>query len=205
MAMFSDGTSPVPSPATSPTESATSQPGPQLIPDGFPLAVGMEPDSGDFDRSDPSRDAEGVGEVEMCGRVVWPVEGAAGGSDRLVTHVEGPEYYDAREVVAYADSEVALNAMAPIRRAAKDCRSDETEVWTPLETDTGHDTVTMGLSYTEGLGSSVFQLTRVGSAILLVMTYGEGSLESLPRQAREVTGITEQIAPAMCAFTAAGC
>lgn len=205
MAIFSDGTSPVPSPTTSPTESATSQPGLEVIPEDFPLALGMQEDGGDFDRSDPSRDTDRVGEVAICGRVVWPLEGAAGGTDRLVTHVEGPEYYDGRELIAYADSEVALNAMAPIRRAAQDCRDIDERVWTPLEADTGYDSVTMGLTYTEGLGSSVFQFTRVGSAILLVTTYGEGSLESLPRQAREVTGITEQIAPAMCAFSETGC
>ena len=78
-------------------------------------------------------------------------------------------------------------------------------MWTVLERDTGYDTVTMGLTYDNGLGSSVFQVTRVGSARLMVSTYGEGSLSSLDQQADQVTGTTEKIVPAMCAFTKTGC
>jgi hypothetical protein len=95
--------------------------------------------------------------------------------------------------------------MAAIRRAAQDCRSVDNEVWTVLDRDTGYDTVTMGLTYADGLGSSVFQVTRVGSARLMVQTYGEGSLASLDRQADEVTGTTNQIVQSMCAFTKTGC
>ncbi len=173
-----------------------------VIPDDFPLAAGMVEDGGDYTRTGPTRDGDGVGEVEMCGRVVWP---GAAGRDRLVTHVEGPEFSDARELVVFADSDAALGAMAPVRKAARECRGTGNQVWTPLEEETGWDSVTMGLSYDDGLGSSVFQLTRVGSAVLVVTTSGEGSLQSLPDQGADVTDDTAAIAPAMCAFTAAGC
>lgn len=43
----------------------------------------------------------------MCGRVVWPVAGA---DARLVTHVNGPEYADSRELLVFADSGAALAA-----------------------------------------------------------------------------------------------
>lgn len=46
---------------------------------------------------------------------------------------------------------------------------------------------------------------RVGSARLMVSTYGEGSLASLEQQADEVTGTTEEIVPAMRTFTKTGC
>ena len=78
-------------------------------------------------------------------------------------------------------------------------------MWTVLARDTGYDTVTVGLTYDDGLGSSVFQVTRVGSARLMVQTYGEGSLASLDEQADGVTGTTEQIVRSMCAFTKTGC
>jgi hypothetical protein len=55
------------------------------------------------------------------------------------------------------------------------------------------------------VGSSVFQVPRVGSARLVVSTYGEGSLASLDRQADQVTGTTGKIVPAMCVFTRTGC
>ena len=50
-----------------------------------------------------------------------------------------------------------------------------------------------------------FQVTRVGSARLMVQTYGEGSLAWLDEQADGVTGTTEKIVPAMCVFTKTGC
>lgn len=65
--------------------------------------------------------------------------------------------------------------------------------------------MTMGLTYDDGLGSSVHQVTRVGSARLMVQTYGEGTLTSLDRQADEVTATTDQIVQAMCVFTKTGC
>ena len=101
--------------------------------------------------------------------------------------------------------DAAVEAMTEVRRAARDCRRSGIQVWTVLPRDTGYDTVTMGLTYADGLGSSVFQVTRVGSARLMVQTYGEGSLASLDRQADEVTGTTNQIVQSMCAFTKTGC
>jgi serine/threonine protein kinase len=119
--------------------------------------------------------------------------------------VLGPEYYDGRELVVHADADAAVEAMTEIRRAARTCRRSGNQVWTVLARDTGYDTVTMGLTYDDGLGSSVFQVTRVGSARLMVQTYGEGTLASLDRQADEVTGTTNQIVRSMCAFTKTGC
>jgi hypothetical protein len=49
------------------------------------------------------------------------------------------------------------------------------------------------------------EIPRVGSARLLVNTYGEGSLASLDGQADEVSATSENILPAMCVFTKTGC
>ena len=95
--------------------------------------------------------------------------------------------------------------MAVIREAAQECRHIDHQVWTVLDRDTGYDTVTVGLTYDDGLGSSVFQVTRVGTARLMVQTYGEGSLASLDEQADGVTATTGTIVPAMCVFTKTGC
>ncbi len=65
--------------------------------------------------------------------------------------------------------------------------------------------MTTGLKYDDCPGSSVSQLTRVGSARPMLSTYGEGSLASLDQQADQVTETTEPIVPAMCAFTKTGC
>lgn len=209
LAAFDDGTAtstedsePVES---DPVESETEPAGPTQVPDGFPLDAGLPEDGGDFEVEEPSGDGEGVGELEMCGRVVWPIGGTAGGTRRLATSVLGPEYFDGRELLVHADAQVASTAMTAIRQAAQDCRTSGNQVWTVLDRDTGYDTVTMGLSYTDGLGSSVFQATRVGSARLMVQTYGEGSIDSLDTQADEVTATTMQVVAAMCVFTRTGC
>lgn len=193
-------------PGTEPSSEPSSEPtsGP-AVPADFPLAAGLPDDGGDFRVSPPSRTGEGVGEVEMCGRVVWPVDGTAGGTRRLATSAVGPEYFDGRELVVHADEEVAANAMAVLRQAAQDCRTSGNQVWTLLDSDTGHDTVTVGLTWTDGLGSQVFQVTRVGSARLMASTYGEGSLAGLDEQAAGVTATTQTIVPAMCVFTKTGC
>ena len=189
------GTPETPEP-TEPTE-------PTEIPVDFPLDVGLPEDGGD-DAVTPPTDDVRMDPVDMCGRDVWPAADAAS-TRHLYSFVLGPEYYDGRELVVHADAGASVEAMTEVRRAARDCRRSGNQVWTVLPRDTGYDTVTMGLTYADGLGSSVFQVTRVGSARLMVQTYGEGTLASLDRQADEVTGTTNQIVRSMCAFTKTGC
>ncbi|KQV65023.1 hypothetical protein ASC64_15130 [Nocardioides sp. Root122] len=192
-------------PAPGPSGSATTEPRGPEIPEDFPLAVGFDADNADNEVDAPSPDGDGLGELEMCGRVVWPQPETSGGLRRLVAGVSGPEYHEWRELFVHDDAALAEAPMAVLRRVATECDHERNLVWTVLDRDTGHDTVTVGLTYADGLGSSVFQVTRVGSARLLVGTYGEGSLASLDEQADGVTGTTEQIVPAMCAFTKTGC
>ncbi len=179
--------------------------GTAAIPSDFPLAAGLPEGDEETEVSAPSADGDGVGEVEMCGQVTWPADDTGGGTERLATSALGPEYFDGRELLVHADADAAVDAMTAIRRAARECRTFDNQVWTRLERDTGYDTVTMGLTYDDGLGSSVLQVTRVGSARLMVQTYGEGSLASLEAQADAVTGTTKTIVPAMCVFTRTGC
>ena len=195
-----DASTAVPAP-TAPTAPTSLE----QIPDDFPLAEGLPRDDTDVEVSAPSPDGDGMGEVEMCGTVVWPAGGSGDAPARLVTSAHGPELFMGRELLAYRDVDTALAAIRPIRRAARSCRSVDHQVWTRLDRDTGWDSVTVGLTYDDGLGSSVFQLTRVGSALLMVATYGEGSLDSLGGQADDVTTTTGSIAPAMCAFAEDGC
>ncbi|WP_210650334.1 hypothetical protein [Nocardioides sp. SYSU D00065] len=201
--------SPVPVAGTatpSPDSTATPSPDSTATPADFPLAAGMVEDGGDVEVSPPSADGDGVGEVEVCGRVVWPhSDASAPAIRRLVTTAIGPEYADARELLVHRDAAAATAAVEAVREAAASCRTSETQVWTPLERDTGHDTVTVGLTFDQGPGSAIFQVTAIGSATLLVHTYGEGTLASLDAQADEVTATTAEIAPAMCAFTETGC
>lgn len=177
---------------------------PQSVPADFPLTVGLADDGGDYTATSPSADGDGVGAVAVCGEDVWPPSASAGAIERLVATSRGPEFFEGRELIVHTDSEVAEAVLARVR-AAQGCGRFDNQVWTAFGSDTGHDSLTLGLSWSDGLGSSVFQWTRVGSAVLLVATYGEGSIDSLPAKARGVTSTTRELARAMCAFTVAGC
>lgn len=205
MGVFGDAPITTGEPTDEPPEEPSEAAAPTEIPADFPLAVGLPADGGDVRVSPPSPDGDGIGEVEMCGQVVWPQRETPGGLRRLVASAAAPEHHEWRELVAHAGPEQASATMDVLREAVAECRTDRNLVWTVLERDTGHDTVTVGLTYSDGLGSSVFQVTRVGSARLLVSTYGEGSLASLDGQADEVTGTSQKILPAMCVFTKTGC
>ena len=122
------------------------------VPADFPLAVGLPRGDGDTRVSAPSPDGDGLGEVEMCGRVVWPQRETPGGLRRLVASALAPEDYEWRELVVHADADHAGAAMEVLRQATAECRGSANLVWTVLERDTGHDTVTVGLTYSDGLG-----------------------------------------------------
>ncbi len=201
MAVFDDDRAPTPDPAT---QESASAPGGPLIPRDFPLAVDMPSDGGDFQVEAAAPASEVFDGVTVCGKDVWPVTGTAGGTDRLVTTALGPEWFDVRDLVAYADHEVAQDVMATLRRA-RTCDDFDNQVWHTLAGDTGYDSVTYGLSYSDGLGSSTFQWTRVGSAVVLVMASREGTAEGLAGHARELTATSRQIASQMCTFSVAGC
>lgn len=171
-----------------PEESMTVPP----LPEDLDLTTGLPADGGDFDVTPQAPDGEGAGTLTMCGRVVWPI-GAEGDVRRLAVAASGPEWFEGRELLVHADAATAVGVLEPARYAVEHCRRFDHQVWTPLEEDTGRESITMGLTYTDGLGSSVLQLTRVGAAVLLVTTSGEGTVDSLPRQAAGVTATTRRL------------
>lgn len=173
------------------------------VPADFPLDVDLPADDGDHTIVPPSPDADGVGEVEVCGTGVWPVGPT---QSRLATTAHGPERVDARELVVLADAEAAATVLPRVRSVVEACvDAPAHQVWTLHEADTGHDSLTFSLTWDDGPGASVFQLTRVGRALLLTHAYGEGMLDSLGPTLRERSALTRAIAPAMCTFTADGC
>ena len=60
-------------------------------------------------------------------------------------------------------------------------------MWTVSAVDTGYDSVTFSRTYTQGLGHDSFQVTRVGNAVLLAVSSGEGSIADVETGARERT------------------
>jgi len=170
------------------------------IPPGFPITVSAEPDGGDFRWEGPSARASGVALPDQC-----PFDEISRVTDRLAFNVQGPEYGDDRSLLTFEDADQSVSTLEAIRSAFDRCPTGGNSLFEALPRDTGYDSFTFGVSYTDGLGSSVWQATRVGRSLLLLSTYGEGNRDSLPLQADVLTTLAGKITPSMCAFTEAGC
>jgi hypothetical protein len=170
------------------------------IPSDFPITVDAEKDGGDFTWQGPSADTQ-QDFPDVCGTQPWPVAGL----DRLGFNVSGPEYGDQRALVSFATADQAVAEVQGIRDAVQACPLDQNTRYDATPRDTGYDSFTFGVSATNSLGSSGYQVTRVGRAVLVVATYGEGTRDSLPGYADALTTLTGKLTPAMCVFTEAGC
>ncbi len=175
------------------------------IPDDFPLALRIAENESDGQQPVPAEDAKGVSKWRACGVQLWPLAKPRI-EDRLAVQATGPEYLDARELVSMRGARVAVKAVARIRAALNACTEPQRgAVWTVHDADTGYDSVTFTLSYTRGLGLSVFQVIRVGKGVLITHSYGEGMLSQSRAHIRRQTRLGRDLAADMCVFARAGC
>lgn len=192
-----------PDPSTSSSTPAES--GTAAIPDDFPLDVDLE-DSADKDVAGPGPDVEAAPVVEVCGTPVWQPSSAL---ERLVVRASGPEYLETRELVTFVSADEPAEALTLVREAVAACPEVENtgSVFNTmlLRGAEGYDSVTWGAFADEGLGGWVYQLTRVGSAVLVVYSSGEMSESSLQPTADSLTATTLGLARQMCVFTEDGC
>lgn len=178
---------------------------PTPIPDDFPLALRIAENESDGEQPVPGPDARGVSMVKACGEQLWPLAPARV-EDRLGVRATGPEYLDARELVSMRGARVAVRAVARIRTALATCTKPvRGAVWTVHPAFTGYDSVTFTLTYTRGLGASVFQVLRVGKGVLITHLYSEGTLETSGPTIRRQTRLGRDLAAEMCVFARAGC
>jgi len=198
MSIFEDSS---PGAARAPALAVTPTP----IPDDFPLALRIAENESDGEQPVPDPDAEGVSKVKACGEQLWPLAPARV-EDRLAVRATGPEYVDARELVSMRGARVAVRAVARIRTALAHCTKPvRGAVWTVHRAYTGYDSVTFTLTYTRGLGASVFQVLRVGKGVLITHVYGEGMLETSGPNIRRQTRLGRDLAAYICVFARAGC
>lgn len=178
---------------------------PTPIPDDFPLALRIAENESTGEQPVPAPDAKGVSRWRACGEQLWPLAQSRI-EDRLAVRATGPEYLDARELVSMRGAQVAAKALGRIRADLAACTTPHRgAVWTVHAADTGYDSVTFTLSYTRGLGLSVFQVIRVGKGVLITQTYGEGLLSQSRPGIRRQTRLGRDLASDMCVFARAGC
>lgn len=218
-----DGGQPSPSASGSPSgsasASATVSPAGLVttIPADFPLAAyPAEPPAADSETTitGPESGFDAVGDLAICG--VAPL--TAKPADRLGYRVEGIEWGDTRELRTYATAAAAVAEVQTLRDRLADCDREPSgqdgwsRVWQVFaDADTGYDSVTYG--YTTEMDDSdsfapsgeLTTVVRVGHSVLIVTWYAEYSAEAMGRNVPGLLDTVDLIAPAMCAFTEAGC
>lgn len=165
------------------------------------------PTGAEYTEFDPTSPAQ---VVTVCQDQVWPVDEYPGYMEGHGVGVIGPEMVEMRWVANFGDGELAGTAMEDVREAVSDClltEVDDTEfAVTELDGGTGQDEVTFALvELGAGPNGAVYQLVRVGSAILFSASAGEYTLESAQDAADDLSEQSADLAGEMCVFTEDGC
>lgn len=212
-------------PTISPTPSAPAVPSgsptvPTTIPTTFPLTTGW-PDSSEAEPgpnsgvTGPQVDLEDpLFDYQACGQRL-PVPEAA---DRLRATYRDVEDSRSRQLLVFTDAQEAVVFMSDLVAFYRACPDDPGQPQGAAFARTVIDTEVGGGSYAAGafppdgqpVGSTqVLHAVRVGSAVLLDTTEGEGGggdLDALTRgRAELMTSRSTDPVAAMCRFTVAGC
>ena len=183
----------VPEPSEPPA--SADEGGPTTIPSGFPLADGLTGD----EVVGPSADGDGVDLTAMCGagRAVWPGRPA----DRLAATGAGTEFNETRELVAFESAEQASAAVERVRAALASCPTVEDRTYTRLDAPVvGEESLTFAFTYAEGTGGSVYQLVRVGNAVLATSSAAEWTADTVEEGAAEITRRNALVVEEMAVF-----
>ncbi|ANH36728.1 hypothetical protein I601_0275 [Nocardioides dokdonensis FR1436] len=185
-----------------PAEPGTTEDAPS-IPAGFALDAGLAPD-GDSQAVGPSADGDGVDLSSMCDTLssTWP----AAPVDRLAYALSGPESLRVRELATYPSPERAAGVLAGVQDAVAACTaaggtSDGATAWTELEPDGAPpDSVTFAQYQSDGgIGGVVYQLTRVGPAVLATSWAAEWSMRTLEPGVADLTAENAPVVEQMVA------
>ncbi|WP_309648140.1 hypothetical protein [Nocardioides sp.] len=184
-----------------------------VIPAEFPLAAGFPTDSEpgpDYGLTGPAEDVEVLDGVDVC-ETGLP---AARSVDRLATLWANPEDYRARVLLAFADADAAVAYQGEFLQRYRDCPRDPgSDGYVSLHdvrrTAVGGESWavvrTSELQGSPAIGLEVLHVVRVGSAVLIDITSGEGMLQGSDGQVTAQTAASAEVVAAMCAFTEAGC
>lgn len=193
-------------PEPSAGSSSTATAGGTPIPADFPLAQGMDADPEGGELLGPDRSVDGAPVVDVCGTQVWAPDLV---TERLAVRETGIEYLETRELYTFPTADEASESVTQVREAVTSCPQMEGESYgfttRTLEGPEGYDSFTWGYFADEGLDGAAYQLTRVGSAVLVQYATGEMSEQSLQPTADNLTQASLSLAPEMCVFTEDGC
>ena len=182
------------------------------IPADFPLDRGIAAPEGPLDG--PSATAQGVPGVELCGASpAWPARNTV---ERLAATSTMPQFRESRELVTFARTADASEAIGRLVDAVGDCpvepgdtaANDKLVDVQPVDdADLGgpDESVTFSITYREGLGGGIYQFARVGRSVYGTYVEGEYSRDAAAQAAAELAGKTKSIVPELCIWTVEGC
>lgn len=220
---LSTGTGPAPLPPANQTSTGVSDPSPTpeggwriTIPTGFPLADDLPRTVGsDGEIAGPGRDVRLFDTpFEACGRKT--MLGAP--EDDLKVRLTLPEWYDGRQLLAYADDVEARQVLTDLVGVYAQC-PEQTYAGPPdtvatnkvLPADLGEEGYVVQRTFTtEGLpttGLELIHVVRVGNALLVTLqsTEGGASEEGTAGDLADRDTALAPVAEAMCVFSADGC
>lgn len=178
------------------------------IPSDFPIDRGLRSPEGD-PIAGPGPRAGGITPLDVCagdgasGPSLWPDDHV----DRIAASATGPEFLDARELITLPDADAAAAVLTTIEQEVTRCSGDGDAVWTVHDVPgVGDQSLTVSRTFEPWLGGDVYQLTRVGAAVLAVDRGGEYDLTStVPHGIEDVSATSAALVGAMCVFSADGC
>lgn len=155
----------------------------QRLPDDLSLDHGLDRSDADATVEGPSRTVPGTSFPDLCDPdpTTWP--GASG--DRLAAVETGPEYLELHEVLLYADEATAQDVLDGLRTQVDSCPESGTQRYATVGVNDA-TTLTFGMHFVDGLGGTVWRVTRHGDVLLVLADSGEASEESLRPMAADL-------------------
>jgi hypothetical protein len=187
------------------------------VPSDFPLDEGYPTEAFDeYDLTKPGANVPAFGyEIAPCGQAFIRV---ADSSDRLAARFKAPEDYRARELTVYVSADAAQENLVHFVDLFAHCPVDPwkgseegattTEIRRSGLGDEGWTVITRAEMFgAPAPGMTVFEVVRVGNALLLTSESGEGGVgpDRGARSIRESGGQAEPLVEAMCVFAATAC
>jgi hypothetical protein len=175
------------------------------IPEDFSLAEGLPArnedgtDVGDLDRSRDQR-------IELCGTTGWS---QADGLDSASVSYTAPEDTRTRSLTLYPDDTAADAALQQLQDTVAGCTSEEVggteQVYAPFDHPAGEASYAWTQRFrTSGqfdTGLVVHQAVRVGNALLVTSSYGEGGAgDSIDKVAEATASDADVVVRAMSLF-----
>lgn len=178
------------------------------IPRGFDLDDGLVDHGSDGSRRGPSKRLRGA-RLDPCGDVAWKPKRW---SDRMAVRNNGPETQQIRELLTFGSAQRAARVVARVRADLTSCPDDTVDSYGQatrvkvFRLTTGYDDVLWSVTAADDqIGGYVAQVMRVGKAVVLNYDSGEYSRTSTRPGARALNRDSQELAPLMCRWTAAGC